>query len=285
MIRLVAIDIDGTLLTDEKSISNNTKKTLLNARKNGVKIVLTTGRPFEGLTATLNTLEFNTNDKDVDGVTIQDYVVCFNGALVKNLYTNDIITDITLQGNHLQEIYQLSQQLGTNIHAFSATQGLIAPKISKYTQLEMDINNISIQLVDFQNIDASEKIVKVMLIDEPHIIDSAVRNLADQLYDKYTIVRSTPYFLEFLNKEANKGLGLKMLAEYLGIFPGEIMSFGDAGNDLHMIKYAGLGVAMDNATDEIKAAAQFVADSNNNDGVAKTLQQFSIDRIKLLRKC
>ncbi|ONI44304.1 HAD family hydrolase [Candidatus Epulonipiscioides gigas] len=275
MIKLVAIDMDGTLLKDDKTISQNTKDIILKARKNGVKIVLATGRPMEGLKSTLEFLELDSEE---------DFVLCFNGALVENVKTKEVIGQVTIKGEHLHELYKLSQTLGTNIHAFSSTKGLIAPKMSKYTQVEMDINNIPIQLMDFNSIEANEDIIKVMLIDEPAIIDKAVANLPKDLYDKYTIVRSTPYFLEFLSKKVNKGVGLQILAEYLNIKPIEIMSFGDAGNDIHMIEYAGLGVAMANATNEVKQASQFVTKSNNEDGVAHAMKQFSLDTIKLLKK-
>ncbi len=280
MIKLVAIDMDGTLLTDNKIISANTKETLLKARKNGVNIVLTTGRPLDGLKNTLEFLEFERNPKDYYGHIIQDHVICFNGALVTNLNTKQNIADITIKGAHLHELHKLSKQLNTNIHAFSVKDGLIAQKISKYTQVEMDINHIPIKLLRFGDISNEEDIVKVMLIDEPEILDTAIAKLPAKLYDTYTIVRSTPYFLEFLNKEANKGTGLAKLAKHLNIVPGEIMAFGDAGNDMHMIEYAGLGVAMDNAISQLKQIAQFVAPSNNKDGVATTLQQFSIDKIR-----
>lgn len=105
------------------------------------------------------------------------------------------------------------------------------------------------------NIDSiadDEVMIKIMMIDEPEILGPAIEKLPKEVYEKYTVVRSTPYFLEFLNKDANKGLGVELLAKHLGIKREEIITLGDAGNDVHMIEYAGLGVAMGNSFDETK---------------------------------
>ena len=112
------------------------------------------------------------------------------------------------------------------------------------------------------------------MIDEPEILQKAVDNLPQEVYDKYTVVRSTPYFLEFLNKAVNKGTGVELLAKHLGVNQEEIMTFGDAGNDLDMIVYAGMGVAMANGFDEVKEVANYITDSNENDGVAKAIEKF-----------
>ena len=115
-----------------------------------------------------------------------------------------------------------------------------------------------------------------MMIDEPEILQKAIDNLPEDLYEKYTVVRSAPYFLEFLNKEANKGTGVGMLADHLGIKKEEVICVGDAGNDLHMIEYAGLGVAMENATDDVKEKAGYITKSNNEDGVAHVIEKFML---------
>ena len=114
----------------------------------------------------------------------------------------------------------------------------------------------------------------IPMIDEPEILQRAVDNLPEEVYEKYTVVRSAPFFLEFLNKEVNKGVGVEMLAKHLGVKREEVITMGDAGNDLHMIEYAGMGIAMGNAFDEVKEAANYITDSNNEGGVAKAIEKF-----------
>ena len=90
-------------------------------------------------------------------------------------------------------------------------------------------------------------------------------------------MQSAPFFLEFMNKQSNKGTGVAALAEHLGLTAEQVITVGDAGNDRHMIEYAGLGVAMGNATDEIKALAQHITARNDEDGVARVIEQFVLN--------
>ena len=103
------------------------------------------------------------------------------------------------------------------------------------------------------------------------------KKIPQEYYEKYTIVRSTPFFLEILRPEENKGSGISLLAKEIGLKQEEIICVGDAGNDKHMIEYAGLGVAMGNATDEIKGMADYVTLSNDEDGVAHVINKFILE--------
>ena len=120
-------------------------------------------------------------------------------------------------------------------------------------------------------------ILKMMMIDDPAVLDAAITNIPKEFYDKYTIVKSTPYFLEFLNKKVDKGAAVKQLAEALGIEAREVMALGDNENDLPMIEYAGLGIAMGNATENIKNAANFITASNDAHGVAVAIEKFVLN--------
>ena len=116
-----------------------------------------------------------------------------------------------------------------------------------------------------------------MMIDEPAILDDAITRIPDEVREKYTVMKSSPYFLEILDKRVNKGTGVKSLAEVLGIEPDEIMALGDQENDIAMIAFAGVGVAMDNAIPAVKAAADFVTKSNLEDGVAYAIEKFVLN--------
>lgn len=269
MYKLVAIDMDGTLLKGDKTISERTKSAIQSAREMGVTVVLATGRPIEGVSRYLEELDMYTD---------KDYVLSYNGALVQKTSNKDVIAKTALQGSDLHYLKELSDELGVNIHAFSENRGLITPKNSKYTEVEANINSIEIHEMNIDVIPDDEVIIKIMMIDEPEILGPAMEKLPKEVFEKYTVVRSTPYFLEFLNKEANKGIGVEMLANHLGIKREEIITLGDAGNDLHMIEYAGLGIAMGNAFDEVKEAADYITDTNENDGVAKAIEKFILEK-------
>lgn len=269
MYKLVAIDMDGTLLKGDKTISERTKSAIKSAREKGVTVVLATGRPIEGVSRYLEELDMYTD---------KDYVLSYNGALVQKTKSKESIAKIALDGSDLHYLKKLSDELGVNIHAFSEKIGLITPKNSKYTEVEANINNIEIHEMNIDDISDDEVMIKIMMIDEPEVLGPAIEKLPKEVFEKYTVVRSTPYFLEFLNKEVNKGVGVEMLAKNLGVRREEIITLGDAGNDLHMIEYAGLGIAMGNAFDEVKEAANYITDTNENDGVAKAIEKFILDK-------
>lgn len=267
MYKLIAVDMDGTLLKEDKTISEATVKAINKARAKGVRIVLASGRPIEGLNRYLTELEL---------ISEEDYVLSYNGALVQNTATKEIISRVVLKGSDLHYLYNLSNELGVNIHAFSTEQGLITPKMNKYTEVEATINGIEVLEREFDTIDNESEMVKIMMIDEPEVLQAAIDKMPKEVYEKYTVVRSAPFFLEFLNKEANKGEGVKALAESLGLTKEQVICIGDAGNDLHMIQFAGLGVAMGNAFDEIKEIADYITKSNEEDGVAHVIEKFVI---------
>ena len=143
--------------------------------------------------------------------------------------------------------------------------------------MEANINNIKINIEDFNKLEKDHSIIKIMMIDEEEVLQKAIDNLPKEVYDKYTVVRSAPYFLEFLNKEVNKGVGVEMLAKHMGITLDQVITMGDAGNDLHMIECAGMGVAMGNAFEEIKEVANYITDTHENDGVAKAIKHLVLN--------
>jgi len=265
MYKIIALDMDGTLLNSDKIITEKTKIALQAARTKGVKVVLASGRPIDGLRKYL---------KELDLVDKDEYVLSYNGSLVQETKGDAIIHESGLKGSDLHYIYSLSSKLGVNIHAFSGEDGLITPKISKYTEVEAELNGIDIKIVDFEKVHVNENIIKIMLIDDVEILDAALAKLPKEVFERYNVVKSTPYFLEIINKEGNKGQGLKALAKHLNVKREEIIAVGDAGNDIDMIKYAGLGVAMGNATDEVKDLADYQTSSNNEDGIAEIVEKF-----------
>lgn len=264
MYKIIALDMDGTLLTEEKIITENTKKALKDLEKKGVKVVLASGRPVEGLRQYLEELDLIKDD---------DYVLSYNGALVQNAKTHEILSKIVLKGSDLKRIYKVSKELNVNIHAFSAKEGLITPKTSRYTEREARMNGLDIHIKNFDEVDDDEDIIKVMMIDEPEILDPAIAKIPDDIKRDYSVFKSAPFFYEFTNKDVNKGLGLKFLSEYLHVDRKDVIACGDAENDLSMVKFAGLGVAMENAEDIVKENADFITSSNDDEGIVKVIEK------------
>lgn len=270
MYKLIALDMDGTVLKEDKTISHENYKAIQEAKANGIKVVLATGRPVKGIENYLK--ELNLDEKG-------DYAVTFNGAMVQDTESGDILANNIMSLDDLHYLNDLSNKLGVHIHALTPNNVITSNKdISDYTVLESYMNQIHLDYVDFNNLSEDTKIVKVMLIDHEEILEEAIKKLPKELYENYTVVRSAPYFLEILNKKANKGSGVELLAKKLGISKNEVICIGDAGNDIHMIEYAGLGVAMGNAFPEIKKIANYVTKTNEEHGVAHVINKFVLDK-------
>ncbi|MCB2293382.1 sugar-phosphatase [Clostridium algoriphilum] len=267
MYKLIAIDMDGTLLNNEKKISQANFEAIQQAKKNGVKVVLASGRPLVGFERYLEELNLIGED---------DYAVAFNGALVQNTEGTKTISKTPLSLEDYKSLYKLSKELEVNIHALTE-DSVISPKDSEYTRQEAYWNGIPSIISPVEDVDESTTIVKVMFVDKPEIIDEVMKRIPEEVSNKYTVVRSAPFYLEFLNKAVNKGAGVAALAEALNIKQEEVICVGDAGNDIHMIKYAGLGVAMENAFPEVKKVANFITKTNEQDGIAFIINKFILN--------
>ena len=262
MYKLIALDIDGTLLNSEKKITNEVFNSIQEAKKSGAKVVLSTGRPLPGVTPLLD--ELNLND---DG----DYVICFNGAVVQEVKSKKILSNIEMCHDDFVLINNLAKENNTHVHINTPTNLIIPEETpSKYTIHESTLNNIDIVSMNEEDINDDITFCKIMIIDEPEKLEEVI--------EKYTIVRSAPFFLEFLNKNANKGTALEALCNTINIPLSKSIAVGDEENDQHMIKMAGLGVAMGNARDSIKEIANYVTCSNNEHGVAKVIDKFILNR-------
>jgi Cof subfamily protein (haloacid dehalogenase superfamily) len=270
MYKLIAIDMDGTLLNDHHEVTPEVYDALHAAKKKGVKIVLCTGRPVGGVHRYLESLQLNQEG---------DYVIAYNGALVQNTHTNEVVSELSLNYQDLKDLYELSLELNTTMQFFDSAH-LYTPNrnISRYTVLESYMTQVPLCYKTLDEVPADMVIPKVMFINEEEKLDKIIASIPPEFKEKYFMVRSSPFFYEILHPEVSKGNAVKQLASILGISQQEIIAIGDNGNDLTMIEYAGCGVAMANAIPEVKKAANFHTMSNNENGVAYAIQELVLNK-------
>lgn len=269
MIKLIAIDMDGTLLNENKQISMRTQKVLKTAKDQGVKVVLCTGRPLLGIKEFLNLL----------GLTDQgDYAITYNGGLVQHADTGDVISEKVLTRDQLLSIYELSQALEVPMNFIDLHRVYCPPypegMPSLYSQI---MKALPFEQTNMEQIPESFKANKAIFCISQNLLDPAIEKIPKRYFENFTMMKSRPFLLEILNKEVDKGKGLQALGNFLDIAPEEMMTLGDEANDLAMIKYAGLGVAMGNAIEQLKNEAQFVTKTNREDGVAYAIEKFVLN--------
>lgn len=268
-IRLIAIDLDGTLINNEKILTPFTKKALLDAIEKGAKVVPATGRAITGIPDYL---------KDIP----LEYGIFCNGASVYDLKKNDEIYSDRFTIEEALEILDECEKLDCIIS--HAADGKM------YTSLEDKnrISNYNIREVTQDVIlttrifveDLREQILQATSGVDKFVLFVSSQEKKAELMDyfrskgKYHVVTSLLENLEIGKKTCNKGVALSHLANHLKLSPKHIMSFGDADNDKEMIEFAGIGVAMENALPEILEVSNYVTASNNEDGVAKAIYKF-----------
>ena len=246
-------------------IRDRNKQAIAKAREAGVTVVLASGRPLEGMQDKLDELNIDSD---------KDFVLYYNGSMVKNIGTNEIIHQQIIDGKAAKKIARKARELGAYVHAFSQEHGLITEDNNPYTDIEAKINGLEITEMNFDALEDDHGIIKAMMVAEPSKLTEVIAALPAELKEEFTVVQSAPFFLEFLNPSSNKGIGVSAIAEYLGIEAEEVICMGDAENDHHMLEYAGLGIAMANAMEETKRIANYIAESNDDHGVAKSIEKF-----------
>ena len=267
---MVVLDLDDTLLRDDHTISPRTKKALMDAQEVGVKVVLASGRPTFAMTHIAKELEL---------AKYGSFILSFNGANITNCATNEQIFSSTLSPETAHELYHISKQEGVWIHTYVGDD-IVTPANNEYTNIEAEITGMPIiEREDFVGA-IQVPVVKVLMVGAPEKLVILEKKLQQQLEGKLTVVTSKPYFLEFTESGVDKGTSLHHLISKLGIKQEEVIAMGDSYNDLAMIKFAGLGVAMGNAPDDIKAIANYVADTNMEDGVAKVVESFILNKLE-----
>ncbi|CBY02800.1 hydrolase, haloacid dehalogenase-like family [Listeria monocytogenes serotype 7 str. SLCC2482] len=270
MYKLIAIDIDGTLLTDDHKVTDEVKEAIRQAKLKGVKVVLCTGRPLVGVENYLTDLELREEG---------DYVISFNGAFVQDTFTKEVISHLTLGIDDLKEIYQMSLDSNLHMHFFD-DKALYTPnrEIGKYTIVEAYLTGSQLIYKEIENVPEDFIMSKAMFIEEAPELEVGIAKIPESFREKYHLVRSTPFYLEILNRDASKGNAVKELSEKLGIKQSEVICIGDQENDVPMLEFAGLGIAMGNAPERIKQLADYTTASNNDSGVAKAIQKFVLDK-------
>lgn len=259
MIKLVATDIDGTILIPEGNFTESVKKCIKELSKKGIKVVLVTGRMNAAAELIAKDLELETP------------VISYQGGLVK--FNGETLYKRCLTEEQAQRVidWANSENIHLNLYnddiLYSET---ICPEIERYC------NNLHTKytIKNFCDI-KKDNVNKLLAIDynNPEKINRLEKELPKVFPDLY-IIKSTPYFLEFSNKEGSKYCAVKFLQKYWGIDEAETLTIGDQNNDIALLKAGGIKVAMGNATEELKAVADYVTDSVFNDGFVKAMEKF-----------
>ncbi len=273
MYKLVAIDLDGTLLDSTKEISTRNKKAIASAIEKGIKIVICSGRVYSGA---------RLYAKQIDS---KDPIIACNGAVIAEkvdgrvIYSNYLHTEACMKINdifHKNDLYfhvyagdtMYTEKLGfTSLKYFEKNKSL--PKEDR-----VDIEIVEDMAAKLKSI--SGMVLKFVAVADNKALLKIARYEIEQLQN-VDVMSSNYDNFEVMQKGVNKGAALKKVSEYLKVPPSEMIAIGDNENDISMFKYAGLSIAMENGEDIAKEAAQYVTASNDDDGVAQAIERFILN--------
>lgn len=266
-IKLIAIDLDGTMVRSDQTISDHTVRTAVAAQRSGIKIAIVSGRPTFGASPATEALRL----ADYGG-----YLVSYNGAEIYDCGTGKMLFSNTLDEAVKPIICKAAKDNALAVMTYIGKEVVTeaANARNEYIQYSSMRNKMAVRTVGNFLKEAAQPIVKCIIVGEPEKLASIEPALNEMLQDRADAYRSEPFFLEIVPHGIDKAQGLAHLLAATGITPEEVMALGDGFNDLPMIEYAGLGVAMGNAQDSVKAKADYITLSNNDEGVASAIERF-----------
>lgn len=263
--KLLVLDLDGTLTNSKKEITRHTKETLIKAQEAGLKVVLASGRPTYGVAPLANELELQK---------YEGYILAYNGGEIIDWKTRELMYEKQLDSDLLPYLYRCAKENDFAIVTYENEYVLTEKPDDEYVLKEALLNVMKIKKVDNFLEAVKHPITKCLIVGEPSRLALLEKEMYEKLKDRMGVFRSEPYFLELVPKGIDKAQSLSVLLEEIGMTKNEMIAIGDGFNDLSMIQYAGLGIAMENAQDVVKQAADFITLSNEEDGVAYAVEKF-----------
>ncbi|MDN6640373.1 MAG: Cof-type HAD-IIB family hydrolase [Tetragenococcus sp.] len=274
-IKAIAMDMDGTLLNDEKMITEKTKAALVEAQKQGIKVILASGRPTPGLFKYAEELAL----ENYDGIGLS-----FNGAHVLDYQTNEVLFEQTLSLDaskaileHLktfdvkpmichQNYMYVNDVYDNTVHLPHGETNIIEYEARAGSYKLCEINDLA-GFCDFP-------LHKILVAADPDYLKQHYKEMMQPFEAQVSALFSAPFYFEFTDVGITKAKAITAILPKLGLEKEELIAFGDGQNDQAMVEYAGVGVAMGNATDDLKQTADEITLTNNEDGIAHILEKY-----------
>lgn len=265
--KLLAIDIDGTLIRSDQTISPRTDAALIHAQEQGVQVVITTGRPTFGAAPFADELRL---------ADFGSHVISFNGSEIYNWATKELIHSVLLSRDIKPYVYDCAKRCGFQVLAYIGRNVVAEDADNEYVKFSSIRNKMPILPVKNFLTETDNEQPKFLVVGDPEPLHALELEMAEHLKGKAEVYRSEPFFLEIVPHGIDKATGLSVLCARLGISQDSIIAFGDGFNDVSMIEYAGMGVAMGNAQQVVKDRADYITLSNEEDGIAEVVEKFVI---------
>lgn len=275
MYKILALDIDGTLLNTKKEITPAVGRAIEGLQERGIPVLIASGRPAQGIRHVADALHM----KEKGG-----YILSFNGGKIIDCTTEEVVYSNPVSSLYYREVIDYANTLDASILTYDGDYIITEKPDNKYVQVESNVVKMPVKKVDnlYETIlEDKVDVDKFLIVGEPEYMMSKVKAMAEHFKGRLNVFQSEPFFIEVVPLGIDKATSLKVLLDRLGMTRDELVACGDGRNDVTMVEYAGMGVAMENACDEVKAVADYVTASCDEDGVAVAVERFFGDEGEL----
>ncbi len=262
--KLIALDVDGTLFNSKREVTQPVLAAIAAAKVKGVFVVISTGRGYQSAKHV------------IDLIGAGPYVINYGGAQITDVRTGEIASITTLPAAPLKEAIELARSLGLHIHVYDHIGAFYFDAESEWSKIYSERSLLTGKAVG-DLLGHKWDTPKALCVGDPDAIKQAMSLFAERFKDRLRISTSDPCYIEINEPGTNKATALKKIEAMLGIRREEIIAVGDDLIDLEMIAYAGLGVCMANGVAAVKAVADYIAPSNDEDGVAHVIEKFILN--------
>lgn len=265
--QILAVDIDGTLVNPQKELTEKTERALKKYMAEGKTLVLCTGRPPHGITRYA---------KQLDIASHNGYIVAYNGAQITEAATGKVLRESALNPELLPKIIRAARKYDLQLVGYRGDDAVLeCDRPNQYFDIEVKINGLGTRVVPDLIKEFTYPVPRFLIPGEPERL-AEIETLFREELGGVKVFRSEPFFLEILPDNVDKSTALMQLVEYLGTTRENLTAFGDGFNDITMLRYAGRGIAMGNAQEAAKQAADFITLSNTEDGIAYAIEKFKL---------
>ena len=272
-IKVIIMDIDGTLTNSKKQITPKTKEMLIAAQNKGIKLVLASGRPVSGLIGLAKELEMEKH---------HGLLVSFNGSKVVDCQTKEVLFNQTMRIEDAREVLEHMKNFkvypmidkGNYLFVNDVYKGMITYQNEKIDIIQYEARGGNFKLCEIEDLSSfvDFPLNKILTAGDPEYLNEHYQDMMEPFKERLNCMFTAPFYFEFTAKGIDKAKALDSVLKPMGFQQEEMVAFGDGDNDATMLSYAGIGVAMDNAQDSLKKIADKITLSNEEDGIAVMLE-------------
>ena len=264
---MLVLDVDGTLVGSDKQISENTRRAIIEAQKRGKTVAIASGRSIAGIRKTAANISL----EQYGG-----YVIAYNGTTVVNCKTGECIYNQMVPQEMVKPVYEAAKKAGVGIVVYNDnTKEMVSGNgLNEYIKADAMACDVTInEAHDFVKA-INFPFNKFLLSGAPAYMAEVEKIMDKEFGDRMNVFRSDPFYVELLPRYVDKGVAVEKLVKHLEIPREKVICIGDSYNDMPMLRFAGMGVAMGNAQKEVKEMADYVTASNDEDGIVNVIDKF-----------